>query len=781
MNQEIIQNNLKVVDDGIVINIFRGKECVRLSQKHKISVHDIVDFFDYYFNSVEPEIVDGYKLVDFSQKKLQKVRDFDLHEIKFPAFAEPVSTTKKYMYFADLKEDSVVLDLGAYSGLTSILFDMEISKNNKNAKGKVIAVEADLYNKECIEANLKLYKEKTGRDIEFLFGAVWNEDGEIAFSNEENMSSAVVNVVGDKRAFVSKIQSYKLSTIAKKYNLKKVDFIKCDIEGAESVVFQDAEFFAKYNPKIIIGDHKVDNFTVPASIYFIKDLLKWGYKDVETIQDIDSLLFAFSPLRKGRTYKVLVILKNIFSITNEGNHKVVKILGIKMKFKKKQGLKLMVSELFSKPITKKSKQIEEFKKTVLNSPLYRVFCDNLSNKTIVLICNLEIMNKAKTFVKQFSNLEIKKIYLTGQPQDYPKQIEFEFADKKSTVQVLPLSQMDSSEHNNFFAFFENSIGDTFSMIEELRYNGISTFSYYCELPDIMLLRSGDENFLKDNIEALTMSYNLLKNTHSKETFVGRTKSIVSGDAGYLKSSLDSEYYNTYVQPEINDIIMDVGISDYIEPTHNFAKTIGKNGKIYAFEPEPLCFQRAQEQFSQLPACQNIELIKLGLWDKKDKLFITENSGSSSVFYQTDDTTTKNICELTTLDDFVEENNINKIDFIKMDIEGAEPNALAGSVKTIEKFKPKLAICVYHHNPHLFELILFINSLDLGYEFYLDHHVLWFSETVLYAKTKGRPYSKRLQFKLKFLQQIFSVKNEGNHKVVRILGIKMKFKRRNKKG
>ena len=48
-----------------------------------------------------------------------------------------------------------------------------------------------------------------------------------------------------------------------------------------------------------------------------------------------------------------------------------------------------------------------------------------------------------------------------------------------------------------------------------------------------------------------------------------------------------------------------------------------------------------------------------------------------------------------IDDFVERNKVSKVNFIKMDIEGAESYALKGAVNTIKKFKPKLAIAIYH--------------------------------------------------------------------------------------
>lgn len=77
---------------------------------------------------------------------------------------------------------------------------------------------------------------------------------------------------------------------------------------------------------------------------------------------------------------------------------------------------------------------------------------------------------------------------------------------------------------------------------------------------------------------------------------------------------------------------------------------------------------------------------------------------------------------------------NEVHLLKMDIEGAEPAALAGATATIRKWQPKLAICVYHDTRHLLDIPLQINEQHGNYRLYLRHHStssLW--ETVCYAK------------------------------------------------
>ena len=58
----------------------------------------------------------------------------------------------------------------------------------------------------------------------------------------------------------------------------------------------------------------------------------------------------------------------------------------------------------------------------------------------------------------------------------------------------------------------------------------------------------------------------------------------------------------------------------------------------------------------------------------------------------------------------------------MDIEGAEPDALEGALKTIKKFKPKLAISIYHNLGDYSQIIPWLNSLNLKYKFFIRHHI-----------------------------------------------------------
>lgn len=74
-------------------------------------------------------------------------------------------------------------------------------------------------------------------------------------------------------------------------------------------------------------------------------------------------------------------------------------------------------------------------------------------------------------------------------------------------------------------------------------------------------------------------------------------------------------------------------------------------------------------------------------------------------------------------------------FIKMDIEGMEPFALKGAVNTIKKYKPALAVCVYHDLSHIWKIPAMVHDMNKEYRFYLRTYQIMGLETVLYAVPK----------------------------------------------
>jgi len=130
----------------------------------------------------------------------------------------------------------------------------------------------------------------------------------------------------------------------------------------------------------------------------------------------------------------------------------------------------------------------------------------------------------------------------------------------------------------------------------------------------------------------------------------------------------------------------------------------------------------------------IHIIEAPVWNKSDVSLSYDDRGPASQVGEPGkyDGTIKTI----SIDDLVAKYHLVSVDFIKMDIEGAEMSALKGAEETIKRFKPKLAISVYHKPDDMIVIPEYIRSLNAGYKFYLDYYTIVGHEIVLYAINKN---------------------------------------------
>ncbi len=190
-----------------------------------------------------------------------------------------------------------------------------------------------------------------------------------------------------------------------------------------------------------------------------------------------------------------------------------------------------------------------------------------------------------------------------------------------------------------------------------------------------------------------------------------------------------------VEVEKGDVVLDLGAC-WGDTALYFAHKAGKQGKVYSFEFIPGNINLFQINLNLNPILkERIELIQHPVSQKSgDTIYYSDNGPGSSVKFEPFVEQTGS-CTTLSIDDFVNNNNIERIDFIKMDIEGAETMALEGAVETIKKFKPKLAIAIYHSLEDFANIPLWIINLNLGYKLYLDHYSIHSEETVLFAIAK----------------------------------------------
>jgi len=139
-----------------------------------------------------------------------------------------------------------------------------------------------------------------------------------------------------------------------------------------------------------------------------------------------------------------------------------------------------------------------------------------------------------------------------------------------------------------------------------------------------------------------------------------------------------------------DVVVDAGawIGDFSALA---AHLVGETGKVYAFEPSPQVMKWLKKTASFY---KNLIPVPFGLGNLNQRLYFQNDEDGTGSF--TDSEVAGNlICESRSLDDWVSENKIQRIDFIKADIEGFERKMLLGAKRVLQDFAPILSLCTYH--------------------------------------------------------------------------------------
>lgn len=186
----------------------------------------------------------------------------------------------------------------------------------------------------------------------------------------------------------------------------------------------------------------------------------------------------------------------------------------------------------------------------------------------------------------------------------------------------------------------------------------------------------------------------------------------------------TQYFDLpYLMKDVEEVYIDGGAFDG-ETCIDFAKWYGKNYKrILAFEPSRYFAMTCQQRLRD-DRLERVEVIKKGLYSEDKTLRFTHKVAGSKVVDRGED-----VIKVTSIDGFL---SGERATFIKLDVEGCELEALKGARKTIKKYRPKLAVCIYHKPEDIYEIPLYILSIVPEYHLYIRHYSNVESETVLYA-------------------------------------------------
>lgn len=235
--------------------------------------------------------------------------------------------------------------------------------------------------------------------------------------------------------------------------------------------------------------------------------------------------------------------------------------------------------------------------------------------------------------------------------------------------------------------------------------------------------NNEKQFFSEHTQELKAVYDSLEDDRSRFVFENVLHFRVTREYSFIEKSRGEDNKSTqYLAPELqfsdHEIIVDCGafIGDTAE---KFYKNI-LGCRVIALEPDEKVFELLQQC-----GLEGLKAIKAGAWSEDTTLKFSDVGGGSSTIDISGNTEIKVVA----LDHLSE---CQSATYIKMDIEGAELEALKGAENIIKSNKPKLAICIYHKPQDFFEIPLYIKKLHPDYRLFIHQHTDDVSETVLYA-------------------------------------------------
>jgi FkbM family methyltransferase len=201
----------------------------------------------------------------------------------------------------------------------------------------------------------------------------------------------------------------------------------------------------------------------------------------------------------------------------------------------------------------------------------------------------------------------------------------------------------------------------------------------------------------------------------------------------LSGRMGQQYFD-FINPAPIRTILEGGVADgwtSVQLLEHFPEAI-----VYGFDPDSEALGNSF-YMEFLSHCGRFHYKPFGLWDKRERLHFEVGEGCMGRIACEPDDQSINYIDTISIDRFVVSTDIQRVDFIKLDIEGAELHAVKGAKETIRRHRPQMAVCVYHQLEHYYRIPFLLDECCTDYIFRAGHYSPFhaFSETVWYAIPK----------------------------------------------
>lgn len=232
-----------------------------------------------------------------------------------------------------------------------------------------------------------------------------------------------------------------------------------------------------------------------------------------------------------------------------------------------------------------------------------------------------------------------------------------------------------------------------------------------------------------NADKIQQVYELLADDFSRRVFADVLNFKISGKIEYLNqaSSPRADVFRDILPLSGEETYLDLGAYNGDTLTEFLELTGGRHREIFALEPDKKNFRKL---IKTAGGREGIHTLPAAAWSHDTVLPFLTRAGRQSALSASPSSVKAGQVPARSVDSILAGKACT---LIKMDVEGAEKEALLGAEQTIRSFSPKLMVSLYHRDEDLFELPLLVHQMNPAYRLYIRHQPYipaW--ETNLYA-------------------------------------------------
>jgi len=237
--------------------------------------------------------------------------------------------------------------------------------------------------------------------------------------------------------------------------------------------------------------------------------------------------------------------------------------------------------------------------------------------------------------------------------------------------------------------------------------------YTLYVPDVPVVGGGlfTREYCEEHAAEIEEVYESLADDRSRRIYANLINFKISGNPLYLTKVVDTkeQIWNHVIKPTNHEIYVDLGAynGDSIREMLEYSR--GKYHRIIAVEPDKKNYKKLVKFVGDTPS---VQCYQCTAWCLDTVLPYSGKSSRQSTL--TGDGIT---IQARAVDSLLAGNPVT---LIKMDVEGAEREALWGASRSIVRFAPKLMVSLYHRNEDIYELPLLVKRINPRYKLYIRH-------------------------------------------------------------